>query len=225
MMPTRTETVIKAVLFDLYGTLAYEARSEDSFKVKALKQLVNYLNSLSYDVELESFLRVYNKNLEEALRDIKDTLNEVDVMCLYWRTFKDLGINLTLTLVKECLDIFYSTEVKCMKLYPDVIPTLTSLRASKLKLAIVSNASLRFEYVISHLEISKYFDALVASYKVTKVKPHPTIFAKALSLLNVRPEETIMVGDTYETDIVAAKLMGMKAILIAREESVKERAK
>ena len=134
----------------------------DSFKVKVLKQLVNYLNSLSYDVELESFLRVYNKNLEEALRNIKDTLNKIDVMCLYWRTLKDLGTNPTLTLVKECLDIFYSTEVEYMKLYPDVTPTLTSLRAlkyldisrceitySNLKLALETTANFNFEALMT----------------------------------------------------------------------------
>jgi len=220
-MSIRREWIgIKAILFDLYGTLAYEAVSEESFRDKAHKQLVDYLNSLGYTVKLKELLRAYNENLERSLNEIKGTLNELDMMCVYWRTLKDLGINPTTTLIKKCLNIFYSIEVKCMKLYPDVIPTLVNLKRAGLRLAIVSNATLRFEYVVSYLGLYKYFDVLMASYKTTKVKPHPVLFMKALSHLGVKPEESIMIGDTYETDIITAKEIGLKAILIARKGHV-----
>jgi len=40
-------------------------------------------------------------------------------------------------------------------------------------------------------------------------KPHPAIFQSALKSLGVEPEETLMVGDRLETDILGAKALGI----------------
>jgi putative hydrolase of the HAD superfamily len=50
------------------------------------------------------------------------------------------------------------------------------------------------------------------------VKPHPTIFQAALDLLDVKPADAVMVGDSVEEDIEGAQAMGMRAILIDRED-------
>ena len=51
-----------------------------------------------------------------------------------------------------------------------------------------------------------------------RVKPHPTIFKAALELLGVAPAEAVMVGDSLEEDIEGARALGMRAILVDREE-------
>jgi|UniRef100_A0A7V3VTD0 HAD superfamily hydrolase (TIGR01450 family) len=45
-------------------------------------------------------------------------------------------------------------------------------------------------------------------------KPNVHIFDMALDLMKVKAEEAIMIGDTYETDIVGAKAAGIKSIYI-----------
>ncbi len=50
-------------------------------------------------------------------------------------------------------------------------------------------------------------------------KPTLRFFLVALRQLGTRPEETIMVGDNMESDIVGAKKIGMKTILIGRRET------
>jgi predicted HAD superfamily phosphohydrolase YqeG len=40
---------------------------------------------------------------------------------------------------------------------------------------------------------------------------------RTLEALKVKPEESVMIGDTYETDILGAKNLGMKAIYIQRD--------
>jgi putative hydrolase of the HAD superfamily len=49
------------------------------------------------------------------------------------------------------------------------------------------------------------------------VKPHASIFVAALHALDARPEETTMVGDSYEDDIEGARALGMRAILLDRD--------
>jgi FMN phosphatase YigB (HAD superfamily) len=60
-------------------------------------------------------------------------------------------------------------------------------------------------------------DAIVDSRSHGRVKPHPTIFQSALERLDVRAEDAVMVGDSIEEDIEGARALGMRAILIDRE--------
>ncbi len=48
------------------------------------------------------------------------------------------------------------------------------------------------------------------------LKPHPSIFRAALDLMQVRPEDAAMVGDSVPHDIVGARQAGMRPILLAR---------
>jgi putative hydrolase of the HAD superfamily len=50
------------------------------------------------------------------------------------------------------------------------------------------------------------------------VKPHPTIFQAALGQLGVEARDGVMVGDSLEEDIEGARALGMRAILIDRNE-------
>ncbi|MCW3992458.1 MAG: HAD family hydrolase, partial [Candidatus Bathyarchaeota archaeon] len=63
------------------------------------------------------------------------------------------------------------------------------------------------------------FDSLVVSGEVGFRKPNRIIFERALSELESTPEKAVMVGDTFDADIVGAKNMGMKAILIGANGS------
>ena len=50
-----------------------------------------------------------------------------------------------------------------------------------------------------------------------RVKPHASIFVAALQALDVAPDETAMVGDSYEDDIEGARALGIRAILLDRD--------
>ena len=60
-------------------------------------------------------------------------------------------------------------------------------------------------------------DAVVGSKAHGRVKPHASIFVAALRALDARPEETAMVGDSYEDDIEGARALGIRAILLDRD--------
>ncbi len=49
-------------------------------------------------------------------------------------------------------------------------------------------------------------------------KPNEHIFKKAFDLLGVKPEESVMIGDTLETDILGAKRVGAKSVYISGVE-------
>jgi putative hydrolase of the HAD superfamily len=60
-------------------------------------------------------------------------------------------------------------------------------------------------------------DAVLTSRLHGKTKPHEAIFLRMLELLDVRPEEAAMVGDTLEDDVEGARRVGMRAVLVDRD--------
>ena len=102
------------------------------------------------------------------------------------------------------------------ELYEDVFPVLEELRARRLKLGLVSNGIRDLAEFVRHHRLD--VDALVDSRTHGRVKPHPTIFRTALERLGVEPPAAVMVGDSLEEDVEGARAIGMRAILVDRED-------
>ena len=58
---------------------------------------------------------------------------------------------------------------------------------------------------------------MVGSRAHGRIKPDPSIFEAALTALGTAAEGTAMVGDSYEDDIAGARALGMRAILLDRD--------
>jgi len=138
-----------------------------------------------------------------------------------WHRFTQdifLGMGGPTELASEC-----ATEIEegwgvseNFELFEDVLPVLDELRAAELRIAVVSNGIRDLREFVAHHRLD--VDAIVDSRSHGRVKPHPTIFQAALDLLDVKPADAVMVGDSVEEDIEGAQAMGMRAILIDRED-------
>jgi putative hydrolase of the HAD superfamily len=102
------------------------------------------------------------------------------------------------------------------ELYEDALVVLDELRDAQLRLGLVSNGIRDLSEFVAHHRLD--VDAIVGSRAHGYVKPHPTIFRAALQQLGVEPTEAAMVGDSLEEDIEGARALGMRAILLDRED-------
>ena len=68
--------------------------------------------------------------------------------------------------------------------------------------------------IFDDLDYQNIFDSLVVSAEVGYMKPAPILFEKALLELDTKPENALMVGDTYGADIVGAHGVGIRGVLI-----------
>lgn len=98
------------------------------------------------------------------------------------------------------------------KLIPGAIELLEYLRP-KYNLYILSNG---FKELQSHkmrtAGIDKYFDALILSEDIGVNKPNRELYEYALEKTGSKLEESIMIGDMFDTDIVGAANIGMEQI-------------
>ena len=102
------------------------------------------------------------------------------------------------------------------ELYEDALPVLEELRRAELRIGLVSNGIRDLHEFVAHHRLD--VDAIVDSRRHGRVKPHPTIFQAALELLGVAAAEAAMVGDSLEEDVEGARALGMRAILVDRDD-------
>jgi HAD superfamily hydrolase (TIGR01662 family) len=101
------------------------------------------------------------------------------------------------------------------ELYDDVAGALASLRASGLRIGLVSNSARDVREFARHHGLD--VDAGISSFHHGRTKPHASIFRAVLELLEVEPAEAAMVGDTIADDIEGAQALEMRAILLDRD--------
>ncbi len=102
------------------------------------------------------------------------------------------------------------------ELYDDVRETLVALRAAGLRIGLVSNSSRDVREFARHHGLA--VDAGISSFHHGRSKPHASIFRAVLELLGAAPAEAAMVGDTLADDVEGALALGMRAVLLDREQ-------
>ncbi len=94
---------------------------------------------------------------------------------------------------------------------------LAEIKRRGYRMGIISNSEGRLDYKLEILGLRHFFEVVIDSGVVGVEKPHRKIFQLGLSALNVKPTESLYVGDIYSIDAVGAMAVGMKAILLDRK--------
>lgn len=98
--------------------------------------------------------------------------------------------------------------------YPDVHATLAALCDKGYRLGVIANQNVGIAERLEHWGLRKFFDVIAASAEIGYAKPNRTIFEKAFELARCCAEESVMVGDRLDNDIVPAKALGMKTVWV-----------
>jgi len=203
-------TELRAVLFDVDFTLCRPGPelSAERYGRIATRHGVT-LDVARYDDAREAAARNLKRH-PELLHD--DTV---------WHRFTEeifIGLGGPAEIASECAtEIEQGWEVsENFELFEDAMPVLDELRAADLRIGLVSNGIRDLHAFVAHHRLD--VDAAVGSRAHGRVKPHPTIFQAALEQLGVEPHDAAMVGDSLEEDIEGARALGMRAILIDRDD-------
>ncbi len=93
---------------------------------------------------------------------------------------------------------------------------LSSVRARGLKVGVLTNYLREVQQEsLDALSLSVHVDALV-TISDAPPKPEPGAYAAVLEALGVRPDQALMVGDSWENDVLGAERAGLRAIWLNR---------
>lgn len=97
---------------------------------------------------------------------------------------------------------------------------LAQLKEHSVKLGVASN-SIRHtvEVMMDRSNLSRHLDVMLSNEDVSKPKPHPEIYVKAMELMGVTPKETMIVEDN-ENGIKAARESGAHVMVVNETEDV-----
>jgi putative hydrolase of the HAD superfamily len=105
--------------------------------------------------------------------------------------------------------------------FPDVLPTLRSLRRWGKTLAVVSNWDPALPTLLAEVGLAEFFAFILPSAEIGVEKPDGRIFSVALQRLGLEPPEVVHIGDSYEADVVGARAVGITPILLDREDKAR----
>lgn len=208
---------VEAVFFDLYGTLAYWARSLET----TVRQVAD-----RYGVELDwSAYGAARERLDQSHESCLPTDGLMVILQRHLDAYQDflraLGVRehtdqMAWEVLQHSHALFSCTD---MALCDDVLPSLRRLQERGLILAVVSNFHTPLDNILEELGIRGFFTAVIASHdqRVQAAKPDPAIFRPALAACGAAPERTIYVGDSFRFDVLGAQAAGIRPVLIVRE--------
>lgn len=105
-------------------------------------------------------------------------------------------------------------------LYPEAEEILRYLHDKGYLIGVIANQGLGTEKRLKNFGIRRYFSSITASAEEGIEKPDPEIFRRAFKSAGCSAENSVMIGDRLDNDIVPAKSLGMKTVWIKQGFSV-----
>jgi HAD superfamily hydrolase (TIGR01549 family) len=106
------------------------------------------------------------------------------------------------------------------EIYDDVAPVLNELAGRGLTLGVISNSHRSLETFKAHFKLETLITTAVSSAEHGFMKPHPSIFERALDQAGVLAAEAMMIGDSLRADIEGAVALGIRGLLLRRSGDV-----
>lgn len=201
----------KNYIFDLYGTLVDISTDEDDIVVwEKLSFFYGYYGALYLPKELkEAYNNLVTPNYSHEQNP------EIQIETVFKHLYVDKGIHPDSELVLHTGQFFRVLSTKYIRLYDSVVTMLEKLKKGRKDIYLLSNAQKIFTaYELSMLDIEKYFDGILISSDCGIKKPDLRFFKILLEKYNLRPEESIMIGNDSICDIAGAKKAGIDTYYI-----------
>jgi FMN phosphatase YigB (HAD superfamily) len=185
-------TGIKAVVLDVFGTLV-----EIGDKRRPYVQLLKLLHAAGRPSKADDGIQIMSNNvgLAGAIHMFDWELPAESIAALE-------------------LDLY--AELPTIKMYPEALVTLDSLRAGGLKIGLCSNLAAPYAVPVKTL-LPFELDAYAWSFEVGAVKPEALIYRYICDALQCLPHEVVMIGDTFDADYTGPNSYGMQGFYLARD--------
>jgi HAD superfamily hydrolase (TIGR01549 family) len=212
-------SILRAVLFDLGGTLMYERATWDAIIAHADEALTNYLRGEGMELNLSTFPREFRKRLGKYFSQREQDLLETTYSFVLRDVLKDKGYgDISESIIRKALDQLFAITQTNWTLEEDTLATLQKLETDGYRMGLISNAGddQDVRQLARRFGIDRYFDFILTSAACSYRKPHRRIFELALSNWYFLPSEAVMVGDNLDADVRGAQSVGLFAIWLRR---------
>ncbi|MUL37253.1 HAD family hydrolase [Gloeocapsopsis dulcis] len=190
--------MVKAVLFDLDGTLLDRDASIEQFITTQYDRLTAHLSHILKIDYVTRFIELDNRGHVWKDKVYQTLVAEFEIEGMSWQTLLE--------------DYETQFQLHCVP-FDFLVEMLKMLKQQGYLLGIVTNGLGQFQTrSIEGLGIRDYFDVILISELEQVRKPQAEIFQRAMTRLDVSASDSVFVGDHPEADIMGAKRAKMRAI-------------
>ena len=169
---------------------------------------------LNFPFSLDVFLKLYNPINHaqwKLYRENKITQDDLRFNRLN-KTFEKLNYYASVDLIENISEKYITYLSTFPHLFEGAIELLEGLK-NRFRLHIITNGFDKVQqFKIKNSGIESFFEFVFTAEKVGFKKPHPEIFIQSLKTVNTTAEASIMIGDSFEADILGSLNQGMQAI-------------
>lgn len=207
------ENLIKAVLFDLDGTLLDV--DMDNF-------LQHYLHKLSGHFADLTNPREFTYNLlastQAMISNMDSQKTNQDIFNEHFFNWMPHPPEVVLPLISEFYQRLFPELQMCTKPFPHTPLTINAAQKAGYRLVLATNPVFPAVAIRQRMAwagiIGNPFE-LVTSYEVMHYcKPSSKYYLEIAEFLGVKPDECLMIGNDLDDDIAAATTTGMKTFLV-----------
>jgi putative hydrolase of the HAD superfamily len=203
--------LLKAVLLDLDDTLFDHRHSSRTALSVLQREFQSQLGCIPLD-ELEAVnLEILNTIHLEVLAGTL-TADQARVK-RFGKLLRTYGIDPTEQQLESVAKEYRSNYQLSRRATPGARALLTALRDRGLKTGIVTNNLVEEQMdKLRYCKLFELIDSITISEEAGFAKPDIRIFNTALQRLECKSEETIIIGDSWENDILGARAAGIRGI-------------
>ena len=126
--------------------------------------------------------------------------------------FRRLGVEPPEVAV-EIGNVYADRRKQEVRLFPGAVETLQSLRDAGVRMALVTNGSPSSQRPkIERFSLEGYFQHILIEGEFGAGKPDPSVYRHALAQVGAEADETWMVGDNLEWEVLAPQRLGIIGI-------------
>ncbi|MGA2192913.1 MAG: HAD family hydrolase [Nitrospirota bacterium] len=208
---------IRAIVFDLYGTLVNIRTDEQDPSLYG--EVSKFLSYSHVHISPEGFRASYMAKVKEQLTKSREMYPDVDVLRIFTEIIHEsCEGKIEPRLPVFTARLFRSLSRKTFEPFPGIYDMLERVGAAY-PLALLSDAQRCYTGPeVDMLNLGRFFRHLFISSDYGYRKPEPRFFSLALKALDVRPQNAVFVGDNAYRDLYGAKKAGMRMVLVRSSE-------
>lgn len=193
--------MVKALLFDFWGTLVENGVWSPTKQVK---------NILQIDLPFSDYvLRMERALMTKPFPSLREAFQE---LC------KEFSLDGTEEQLDQLIGL-WNKNWMLARPFPDVQETLQKLQEKYILILVSNTDSFSVEKVLDKYALRQSFAHTFLSHHVGLLKNEPAFLQKVLEALQLSAEDCLLIGDSIESDMEAAKKAGIRSVLIDRKNA------